>query len=66
MWIDVRDRLPSKKIKCLVVIDCDGKEEISLSSWIPRKNKFHFDMHHINWKVVRWYDTDERILLIKC
>jgi hypothetical protein len=65
MWINVEDRQPDKKQKYLVVLNCNGKEDISFCSWIPRKKAFAFDMAHINWKVIKWYDTDDRSLLVK-
>jgi hypothetical protein len=56
MWIESNKQLPKEQRKYLVVIsDDDGDLQESYCTFYVKKNKFHFDMHHINWKVIAWY-----------
>ena len=58
MWINRSDRLPDKNKKYLVAVNCDGAQRETYCSFNIKTNKFHFDMMHINWFVVGWYDAD--------
>lgn len=56
-WISVEDRLPTDSRRYLVAINQgEGKITESYSSYFPKKGKFHFDMSHINWRVVAWFE----------
>lgn len=57
-WVKVEDGLPLIKRKYLVAIDQGGGViSETHSTFFPKKNKFHFDMAHLNWRVVAWADT---------
>ena len=53
-WLDRNKKLPDIEKKYPVVIDCDGEEKESHCTYFLQKKRFHFDMPHINWKVIRW------------
>ena len=53
-WTNVTDKLPTETKKYLVIIDCDGKQKESYCTFKLKVGRFHFDMQHINWRVVAW------------
>ena len=55
-WINKNDKLPDKTKKYLVIIDCEGVLKESYCTFNIKKQKFHFDMAHISWNVVAWFD----------
>jgi hypothetical protein len=56
-WIETTQQLPSQSKKYLIVIDCDGILKESYGSFNVKRQMFHFDMSHINWRVVAWFDA---------
>ena len=58
-WIKTTERLPGKQKKYPVMIECDGETQESYCTFHVKKQMFHFDMHHINWKVIAWFDLPE-------
>ena len=50
---------PTKDKMYLVVIrDLDTlKDSVSMCSYFVDGQRFHFDMKHINWKVIKWAET---------
>ncbi len=59
MWINRNERLPEKEKKYLVAIDCGGVQKEAYSSFCVNKKAFHFDMVHISWFVVGWFDAPD-------
>jgi len=55
-WLDRDKELPDTESKYLVVIDCDGEEKQSECTYFLNKKRFHFDMPHINWRVIKWIE----------
>lgn len=53
-WNDATIKKPDTEIKYRVLIDCDGEIKESECTYFVDKKRFHFDMPHINWKVIRW------------
>ena len=53
-WNKIEDTKPNKEKKYQVLIDCDGETKESFCTYFLTKKRFHFDMPHINWKVIFW------------
>lgn len=54
-WIDRNEMMPDEEGKYPVIIFMDGKKEVSLCSFNAQKQRFHFDMPNINWKITHWF-----------
>jgi len=53
-WNDAKTKKPDTEKKYRVLIDCDGIIKESECTYFINKKRFHFDMNHINWKVIKW------------
>jgi len=58
-WTKRNEKLPGKKKKYPVIIDCNGQLKEGYCTYKPKQQKFHFDMPHINWKVIAWFDLPD-------
>jgi|18_taG_2_1085343.scaffolds.fasta_scaffold03138_7 hypothetical protein len=61
MWVDTEKQKPNEKKRYPIVIwqKDESKYKIGFSYFYPKKNKFHFDIHHINWKVIKWFNLPD-------
>lgn len=58
-WVLSSIEKPTKEKMYLVVIrDLDTlKDIVSMCSYFSDAKRFHFDMKHINWVVIKWAET---------